>query len=68
MKKIILSMVLITIVLKLIAQTPLAFKYQAVVRDYAGEIISNQTVSFQIGIIRDSILYAPSYYETHSVI
>jgi hypothetical protein len=67
MKKLtITSLLIVSTALSALTQTPQAFKYQTVVRDNTGEIISNQPVSFQIGIIRDSILYAPSYYETHN--
>jgi len=40
----------IVVVISVFAQSPHAFKYQAVVRDNTGEITSNQTVSFRISI------------------
>jgi len=49
----------------LLAQT--GFKYQAVIRDNAGQILANQSVSMRIGIIQDAINNAVSYQETHAV-
>ncbi len=51
-----------------ISQPPQAFKYQAVVRDAAGDIISNQTVDIRISI-RDgapggTIVYQETFTET----
>jgi len=66
MKKILLPLVLIIVAISSFAQVPQAFKYQTVVRDNTGEILSNHLVSFQIGIMRDSLLLAPSYYEIHT--
>ena len=47
------------------AQSPDAFKYQTVVRDIDGEIISEQTVSFQISILQGSTSGTSVYTETH---
>ena len=67
MKKLtITTLLILSTAFSAFTQTPQAFKYQTVVRDDVGGIISNQPVSFQAGIIRDSILQMPSYYETHS--
>jgi len=49
----------------MIAQTPQAFKYQAVVRNNAGEILANQSVSFQISIHNGSASGTIVYQETH---
>jgi len=38
----------------ILAQSLQAFKYQAVVRDNAGEILANQLVSFQIIILDET--------------
>lgn len=48
------------------AQAPQSFKYQTVVRNNAGELITNQVVSFQIGLLQDSINGTLVYSETHS--
>ena len=47
------------------AQTPQAFKYQTVVRNNLGDLITNQIVSFRIGIIQNSISGIFVYSETH---
>ncbi|MCD4746993.1 MAG: hypothetical protein K8R58_11915 [Bacteroidales bacterium] len=48
-----------------IAQTPQAFKYQAVVRDTSGNILTNQNVSFQISILQGSTKDTAVYIESH---
>ena len=67
MKKFILTASILILILAIYAQPPQAFKYQAVVRDNTGEIISNQAVGIQISI-RNAI---PNgyivYQETFSV-
>ena len=45
------------------AQTPLAFKYQAVVRTNLGQIIVNQQVGFRISILKTSITGTSVYSE-----
>jgi len=67
MKKFTFLIIFLTIAASLIAQSPHAFKYQAVVRDNAGEIINNQTVSFRISIRLGSALGFIVYQETHSI-
>ena len=47
------------------AQTPNAFKYQAVVRDNAGQIIVNQNVGFRISILGNSASGNAVYSEKH---
>ena len=49
------------------AQSPHAFNYQAILRDNSGALIANQSVSLQISIIKDSITGANSYTETHQL-
>lgn len=49
------------------SQTPQAFKYQAVVRDSTGVLISNQTISIRAAIVADSANGTTVYQETHSV-
>ena len=68
MKKITLSLVMITIAITVLAQTPQAFKYQAVARDNAGNVLANQNVSFQISILEGSTSGAAVYVETHDTI
>ncbi len=63
MKKITLTFVAVISAILLFAQSPQAFKYQAVVHDNTGEILPNQSVSFRISILdsEDNIIYQ----ETH---
>jgi len=71
MKKIIALTLLINVVFciaTLMSQTPEAFKYQAVVRDSAGEIVSNKNVSLRIGILKGSAAGTNVYTETHSIL
>ncbi|MCD4697369.1 MAG: hypothetical protein K8S16_14130 [Bacteroidales bacterium] len=65
MKKIYLSMVMVTIAVAVLAQAPQAFKYQAVVRDNAGDIIAGQVVSIRVSIIQDSINGTIIFTEIH---
>lgn len=68
MKKIAITLLLATVIFISFAQTPQAFKYQAVARDNAGEILSNQSVSFQISILQGSPSGTAVYTETLSTI
>ena len=42
-----------------------AFRYQAVARDSAGDVIANQLIGVQISIILNDINDAPIYVEMH---
>jgi len=68
MKKIFLSIILIPITISLFAQTPQAFKYQAVVRNNSGEILQNQSVGVRISIhdvtAGGTIVYQETFSET----
>nr|MBC8488244.1 hypothetical protein [Bacteroidota bacterium] len=68
MKKLTLTLSFILVVLALVAQVPQAFKYQAVVRDNSGEILTNQSVSFRIGIHDGSAGGTIVYQETHTIL
>ncbi len=61
-------MVMLTMAIFVIAQSPQAFKYQTVIRDNGGEVLSNQNVSFQISILEGSITGTAAYIETHDTI
>jgi hypothetical protein len=52
---------------QLFSQAPQSFKYQAIARDGSGNILANQTVTFQISILSGSISGPAVYSETHSV-
>ncbi|MBP7497207.1 MAG: hypothetical protein KA792_06060 [Bacteroidales bacterium] len=69
MKKIIqlLTILLFTIHFSMvIAQTPQAFKYQAVARDITGKIVVNQKVSIRISILNGTEDGSMVYMETHT--
>lgn len=65
MKRLLLSILLI-LPFALLAQTPQAFKYQAVARDASGGILSNQNVQFRIQILQGSPVGNSVYTETHA--
>ena len=54
MKKSMLLFMAVAILGTLLGQSPQAFKYQAVARDAAGEVIQNQNVSFLVSILQGS--------------
>jgi len=64
--KIILISAMLFIAASLIAQPPEAFKYQAVVRNAAGDIVSDQLVGIQINIRNTIPTGTVVYQETHS--
>ena len=67
MKRILLSLVAIaTISLTSFGQAPEGFKYQAVVRDGGGIILTNQTVGYQLTILQTSPSGTAVYTETFS--
>jgi len=68
MKKTTLCLVAILSAFLVLAQSPQAFKYQAVVHDNTGEILAEQNVSFQISILEGSISGIAVYIETHDTI
>jgi uncharacterized protein (TIGR02145 family) len=60
--------ILILCAMMLNAQPPQAFNYQAVARDYAGNILSGQNVSFRISILMDNINGTAVYIEIHETV
>ena len=65
MKKISLLFVLIISLITFIkAQVPQAFKYQAIVRDSLGNVMSNRNVTFKISILQGNINGNAVYTET----
>lgn len=65
MKKFILTIITISLAaVTLLAQSPLGFNYQAVIRDASGEILTNQTAGLKISILEDSITGETVYTET----
>nr|NQU93004.1 hypothetical protein [Bacteroidota bacterium] len=66
MKNIIITLLLGMLILPIYAQTPQAFSYQAVVRNDAGNVLADQSVSFQISILAGSPGGTSVYTETHA--
>ncbi len=68
MKKFTLTCLVVILAILLFAQTPQAFKYQAVVRNSVGEIISNEVVGIRISIhdvtAGGTIIYQETFSET----
>ncbi|HAF28119.1 MAG TPA: hypothetical protein DCG75_03635 [Bacteroidales bacterium] len=67
MKKFILSGILILSSFAMIAQSPGYFNYQAVIRDNAGNLITDQNVSFRISILKGDASGAEVYSERHDI-
>lgn len=66
MKRTVLLIPSIFLSLIVLAQTPESFKYQAVVRDNSGQILTDQSVGLQIDILVGSLSGSSIYSETHS--
>jgi hypothetical protein len=66
MKTVFLTILFCFCLLASFPQTPQAFKYQAAVRDNAGNILVNKTVTFRISILQGSVSGAPVYSELHA--
>ena len=66
MKKIILISIAFLFALSIFAQSPNMFNYQAVVRSPTGDLLKNQSVSFEIVILQTSPTGTPVYTETHN--
>ncbi|MBN3035649.1 MAG: hypothetical protein JW861_08690, partial [Bacteroidales bacterium] len=67
-KQLLLSVATVGITLLIMAQPPQSFKYQAVVRDGSDDLVSNQNVSFRLGILEGgpggALLYSELHYVT----
>ncbi|MCX6224381.1 MAG: PKD domain-containing protein [Bacteroidia bacterium] len=68
MKKVILFCVGLFMATMLLAQSPAAFNYQAIVRDASGTIKPNQSVSFRISVLQGSMTGTVVFLETHSTV
>jgi uncharacterized protein (TIGR02145 family) len=67
MKRLITFLLLSTILMPVMAQVPLSFSYQAVVRGSDGNVLSGQNVGVEISIVPEGTYSMPVYTETHSV-
>jgi microcystin-dependent protein len=65
--KYIITLLFLLVKVGLMAQSPQAFKYQAVVRDNAGNVVVNKLISIKSSILIDSLNGNSVYAETHSL-
>lgn len=66
MKKLFLSLIFLAIGISFVmAQLPQAFKYQAVVRDHSGSVITDQNINLRISILSGNPSGEVVYAETH---
>ena len=65
-KTTLLTLIALAIALTSFGQAPEAFKYQAVVRDAGGVILTNQAVGYQLTILQGSPSGTAVYTETFS--
>jgi len=66
MKKLILLFVLLLAVKLILAQVPRGIKYQAVIRDSNGEVLSEQNIALKISILQSSPTGSTVYSEEHA--
>jgi hypothetical protein len=64
---VIIALIIMLIGSSVFAQSPEAFKYQAIARDAGGNVLANQSVSLKISILKTSDTGTPVYVETHTV-
>ncbi|MCK5839938.1 MAG: hypothetical protein KAG99_08815, partial [Bacteroidales bacterium] len=67
MKKFLLLFGMVLVVCSIFAQAPQAFKYQAIARDEAGNILSIRDISIRISIIEEGGDAQADYMETHKM-
>ncbi|OFX60563.1 MAG: hypothetical protein A2046_11330 [Bacteroidetes bacterium GWA2_30_7] len=67
MKTLLLTTVAILLTTVIFAQSPQAFKYQAVIRNNQGKVLVNQIVSLRVSILQNDPLGSPVYIETHQI-
>jgi len=65
-RRILFTLMLLTIGTALFAQAPGAFKYQAVARTGSGGLITDQNIGIRIGILKGNQSNTMVYSETHS--
>ncbi|HNS46508.1 MAG TPA: FISUMP domain-containing protein [Bacteroidales bacterium] len=67
MKRLFLLIGMWSVMTLVTAQAPQAFKYQAVIRDKAGQVLSNQNINLQVSILQSAVDGPEVYREIHSV-
>ncbi len=66
MKKLFALLVVATLTVTALAQSPQRMSYQAIVRKTSGELIINQSAGMKISILQGSATGTPVYVETHT--
>lgn len=66
MKKFIILISVLLSITSVIAQTPQAFKYQAVARDINGDVLVNKSIALKVSILKDGTSGMAVYTETHN--
>ena len=68
MNRLFFSFILLNLAtMQIFAQAPQSFKYQAVVRNTAGEPYTNKSITMRIGIVPGSVSGQAVYTETHQI-
>lgn len=67
MKKIFSAAIFVLVASMLFAQIPQAFKYQAIARDAAGEVLADETISIKVILLSGSSDGVEEYNELHTV-
>lgn len=57
---------LLASIYNVVAQTPQAFKYQAVARNASGDVVTNQVIGLRLSILKGSASGTAVYTETHA--
>ncbi len=65
MKKFLLFVLPMLLVCSVLAQAPLSFNYQAVLRDHSGQVIASEEVTLEISILYGSMDGQEVFSETH---
>jgi hypothetical protein len=65
--KILFILIINIFTIKIFAQSPEVFKYQAIVRNTSGDVLANQNVSFRISILKNNTSGTLVYEEIHTV-
>lgn len=65
MKRLLFILIGLLVLVSGYTQSPHAFKYQAVVRDNSGDLLTEQSVNFQIDIIKGAVDGTTVYSESH---
>jgi len=68
MKNLLTTLLAVLLVINIYAQSPEKMKYQAVIRNSNGHVVTDQTIGMQISIIQGDLPGTVVYTETHSIL